>query len=814
MTNSVTKLPPLPTKLSCSQCVFWKDEILICGGLSSEECYSYNIKKEQYKEICEYPPDTDLYFHVVVQVEHINKREDSDTLTLLSFGGGSAEDGEGFVESKKHTMMMKYKSVWKENEKTSKHKNEWTTIFQNTVFGKEGNFVRARAVISGTHNNLLFITHKPHTINVLDLNTYKFVENVNNNILPINSDLSCHCFVALPKQKRSRDCNDSDDVCEFIFMDENVHLLLTYHEISKTFVLRKLPVCLLFIGCLDYSYVLVNDHILFFGGYDSWSRKYKDGVTIVPPFWPFTMVFPLFMSSVADFNTLENKHTTPFHAEISLGSVFPFFVCVHALLHRYTDTRSITQHGHNTVHKMGTEYITQNKVFIYIFAVFSLALSVFCENFHFPKLIHPFKASFSFSFLIIVHFSFSCCFSALPNNCKKKTQSPSCCFCFNVQSLDIYDYFAARVSPCQGAASSFTKTFMKSPLFPYDGSDKEKSTNWPRWYQLVIVIQCVALIGALLTTSIYYTHSNDNSAMANDKANENGSGANLYVQNKNEVRQLSLKMEAITAALKQKESEVQRNLETIRQLTDEVNELRQNSKDNGNEDEAHDEADSNKRLHALFSSLAKTDMYLSELQYHTLNPNGEVTVQINTRFGIIEIEMAPFNIMPHTTRYFLQMIASGFWNGCHFFRNANHVIQANCHHRCVACSFQMCCVVCKENAQAKVFFWIGTNGRHEYEPSISFQEYSEEYVHKPFTVGIAGRPGGPDFYINLVDNIRNHGPGGQDGEADPCFGKIVKGMEVIHHIQSLPKKPNDPLEVLVDEEWVEILSATVHVKNQ
>jgi len=180
-------------------------------------------------------------------------------------------------------------------------------------------------------------------------------------------------------------------------------------------------------------------------------------------------------------------------------------------------------------------------------------------------------------------------------------------------------------------------------------------------------------------------------------------------------------------------------------------------------------------------------MYLNELQYQTMNTNGQVSVEITTSFGAIEIEMAPFHLMPHTTRYFLQMVETGFWKGCHFFRNARHVLQANCHHR--------------------------TLGRHEFQPTMIFQEYSTAYVHKPFTVGIAGRPGGPDFYINLVDNVENHGPGGQDADADPCFGKIVKGMDVIQHIKTLPRKPDDPMEGLVDEEWVEFLSVTVHVKK-
>mmetsp|Transcript_10716 Transcript_10716/g.16894 ORF Transcript_10716/g.16894 Transcript_10716/m.16894 type:complete len:89 (-) Transcript_10716:149-415(-) len=43
-----------------------------------------------------------------------------------------------------------------------------------------------------------------------------------------------------------------------------------------------------------------------------------------------------------------------------------------------------------------------------------------------------------------------------------------------------------------------------------------------------------------------------------------------------------------------------------------------------------------------------------------------------------------------------------------------------------------------------------------------------------------GRPGGPDFYVNLQDNLKAHGPGGQGGTAaDPCFARLVAGQEVV-----------------------------------
>lgn len=56
-------------------------------------------------------------------------------------------------------------------------------------------------------------------------------------------------------------------------------------------------------------------------------------------------------------------------------------------------------------------------------------------------------------------------------------------------------------------------------------------------------------------------------------------------------------------------------------------------------------------------------------------------------------------------------------------RNAAHVIQLNCN---------------------------GRNPPHSRQPSIAFQEFTPEFNHLPYTLGIAGRPGGPDFYFNLV----------------------------------------------------------------
>ncbi|GMI34575.1 hypothetical protein TrRE_jg13182 [Triparma retinervis] len=136
-------------------------------------------------------------------------------------------------------------------------------------------------------------------------------------------------------------------------------------------------------------------------------------------------------------------------------------------------------------------------------------------------------------------------------------------------------------------------------------------------------------------------------------------------------------------------------------------------------------------------------------------------------FGELKLEMAHAE-MPYTTLFFLRQVQHKLWDGQNIIRNARHVIQMDPR---------------------------GTPGsRKRFKDlklqSVAFQEYSELYPHQKFTIGMAGRPGGPDWYISTVDNTRNHGPGGQksyniQAEADPCFGRVIEGFEVIKRIQAL-----------------------------
>jgi cyclophilin family peptidyl-prolyl cis-trans isomerase len=124
--------------------------------------------------------------------------------------------------------------------------------------------------------------------------------------------------------------------------------------------------------------------------------------------------------------------------------------------------------------------------------------------------------------------------------------------------------------------------------------------------------------------------------------------------------------------------------------------------------------------------------------------------------GSFTIELAPSTLQPHSIYTFLEVARN--WNGGAFHRIAPHVLQ----------------VMVKTHTI-----------KH-----LAFQEYSPEYPHKERTVGYAGRPSGPAWYVSIQDNSRNHGPGSQQQhnpyEADSCFGTVVEGYEHVLRIKKVP----------------------------
>ncbi len=92
-----------------------------------------------------------------------------------------------------------------------------------------------------------------------------------------------------------------------------------------------------------------------------------------------------------------------------------------------------------------------------------------------------------------------------------------------------------------------------------------------------------------------------------------------------------------------------------------------------------------------------------------------------------------FQQMPYTVNQFLSQVSLGLLNGCSFHRNAGHVVQGG---------------------PVSNHLNPGTNPNKGFKDagleSVIFQEYSADFPHKKYTLGYAGRPGGPDFYVSTV----------------------------------------------------------------
>lgn len=122
---------------------------------------------------------------------------------------------------------------------------------------------------------------------------------------------------------------------------------------------------------------------------------------------------------------------------------------------------------------------------------------------------------------------------------------------------------------------------------------------------------------------------------------------------------------------------------------------------------------------------------------------------------VIHFELGPLSLVPYSTYKFLEIMET--FQGGNFHRRAGHVLQA----------------------------MVRTKASH-----LAFQEYHPGFPHVKHTLGYAGRPGGPEFYISTVDNSQNHGPASQGSatEADSCFGKIIDNgdVEVVQRMKTQP----------------------------
>ncbi|ETO32236.1 hypothetical protein RFI_04880 [Reticulomyxa filosa] len=261
--TSFQKLKELPIPFCQSQCVPHKHEILICGGNEQRACYSYHTLKNEYKFICEYPSDVELKGHCVVKLED-NNNKDSNQITLLSIGGSRFR--------KRHTLMMKYVSVWSNISNKLKTYNQWVPFTDNRnypiIIGrKDDSYLGVRAVIGGSNNHLLFITYPSNNISVFDLNTFQFIQH---HTLSTDSDIRYHCFVLKSENgQRQEMMKTNKQNNQMLLFCKNTGLSIEYDEDKNIFQCHQLPVCDDIASFNRYAYVCINDVILFFGGGNS-----------------------------------------------------------------------------------------------------------------------------------------------------------------------------------------------------------------------------------------------------------------------------------------------------------------------------------------------------------------------------------------------------------------------------------------------------------------------------------------------------------------------------------------------------------------
>jgi len=168
------------------------------------------------------------------------------------------------------------------------------------------------------------------------------------------------------------------------------------------------------------------------------------------------------------------------------------------------------------------------------------------------------------------------------------------------------------------------------------------------------------------------------------------------------------------------------------------------------------------------------------------------------------VEMAPLDVMPHSVHFFLQQVVHGLWNDAWFYLNGPHVLQGG-----------------PQAEEDEEDLWhlehqedddraVAMKQFRELDlENLAFPEYSEKYPHVQWTLGFTGRPGGPDFYINKIDNRATHGPGGQhqhdlEEYGDPCFAKVVDGFDVLNQMFKEPTYGDD-------HEWGWFFKDPVHI---
>lgn len=95
--------------------------------------------------------------------------------------------------------------------------------------------------------------------------------------------------------------------------------------------------------------------------------------------------------------------------------------------------------------------------------------------------------------------------------------------------------------------------------------------------------------------------------------------------------------------------------------------------------------------------------------------------------------MAPLDYVPHAVHIFLEQVQHGLWNGCFFYLNGPHVIQAGPQLTEEELESEE-----EEEDRSAAMRPFRAQGLDQ----LAFPDYSPNFPHEPWTLGFTGRPGG------------------------------------------------------------------------
>jgi hypothetical protein len=143
----------------------------------------------------------------------------------------------------------------------------------------------------------------------------------------------------------------------------------------------------------------------------------------------------------------------------------------------------------------------------------------------------------------------------------------------------------------------------------------------------------------------------------------------------------------------------------------------------------------------------------------------------NGQFSYFVIELAMLMEMPHAVHHFMQMVELKLWDGLALVHGTESDI-----------------IMATPLTMDSSHTWAGQRFVDANLTHMAFTEFSNTYPpphHHKYSVGFSGRPGGPDFYISLEDDLEFH-------EHESTFGMVVEGKEGLDRFFLQRDNPDTP----------------------